>query len=100
MRLNELRDVAMGEEQPAVYLIDDDASVREGIADLLRSVGHRVQSFESAQTFLDNTSPDAAGCIVLDVRLPGQAGSRFNAPSFRGRFASRSSSSPDMATFR
>ena len=74
MRLNERRDVAMGEEQPAVYLIDDDASVREGIADLLRSVGHRVQSFESAQTFLDNTSPDAAGCIVLDVRLPGPSG--------------------------
>jgi len=64
----------MSQEQPVVYLIDDDESVREGIADLLRSVGHQVKSFGSAQEFLDGTRPDAAGCIVLDVRLPGPSG--------------------------
>jgi FixJ family two-component response regulator len=64
----------MSEEQPIVYLIDDDESVREGVADLLRSVGHTVQSFGSAQEFLDSARPNAPGCIVLDVRLPGPSG--------------------------
>ena len=64
----------MTEEHPIVYLIDDDESVREGLADLLRSVGHTVKSFGSAQEFLDSTRPDAPGCIVLDVRLPGPSG--------------------------
>ncbi len=64
----------MKEQQAIVYLIDDDESVREGMADLLRSVGHQVQPFGSAQEFLDSARPDAAGCIVLDVRLPGQSG--------------------------
>jgi len=67
----------MIEVQPIVYLIDDDESVREGVADLLRSVGHAVQSFASAQEFLDSTRPDAPGCIVLDVRLPGPSGLEF-----------------------
>jgi FixJ family two-component response regulator len=65
---------AMNEEQPIVYVIDDDVSVREGVADLLHSVGHNVQSFGSAQQFLDSARPDAPGCIVLDVRLPGPSG--------------------------
>jgi FixJ family two-component response regulator len=64
----------MSEQRPLVYLIDDDESVREGVADLLRSVGHTVRSFRSAQEFLDSPRPDAPGCIVLDVRLPGPSG--------------------------
>jgi len=64
----------MKEGQAIVYLIDDDRSVREGVADLLRSVGHMVQAFGSAQEFLDHTRHDAPGCIVLDVRLPGPSG--------------------------
>jgi RNA polymerase sigma factor (sigma-70 family) len=67
----------MKKEQPIVYVIDDDESVREGIADLLRSVGHAVQPFESAQEFLDSTRPDAPSCIVLDVRMPGPSGLEF-----------------------
>jgi RNA polymerase sigma factor (sigma-70 family) len=68
----------MKKEQPVVYVIDDDHSVREGLADLLRSVGHAVQLFESAQEFLESTRPDdAPGCIVLDVRLPGPSGLEF-----------------------
>jgi FixJ family two-component response regulator len=67
----------MKEEQAIVYVIDDDVSVREGMADLLRSVGHKVQSFGSAQDFLDGKRPDAPGCIVLDVRLPGPSGLEF-----------------------
>ena len=64
----------MKEEQPIVYLIDDDESAREGMADLLRSVGHKVHPFGSAQEFLDSARPNAPGCIVLDVRLPGPSG--------------------------
>jgi FixJ family two-component response regulator len=64
----------MKAEQPVIYVIDDDESVREGVTDLLRSVGHMVQSFVSAQEFLDSTRLDAPGCIVMDVRLPGPSG--------------------------
>lgn len=65
------------EEQPIVFIIDDDASVREGVGDLLRSVGLGVQSFESTQDFLQSKRPNAPGCIVLDVRLPGPSGLEF-----------------------
>jgi FixJ family two-component response regulator len=65
------------EENPLVFVIDDDASVRDAIADLLRSVGLRVESFASTQEFLQSKRPDAPGCIVLDVRLPGPSGLEF-----------------------
>ena len=64
----------MSEKQPIVFVIDDDASVREGLEDLLRSVGLEVKSFGSTQEFLRSERPDAPGCIVLDVRLPGPSG--------------------------
>jgi RNA polymerase sigma factor (sigma-70 family) len=67
----------MREEQPLVFVIDDDASVRDAIADLLRSVGLAVESFGSTQEFLQAKRPDAPGCIVLDVRLPGPSGLEF-----------------------
>ena len=67
----------MRQEQAVVYIIDDDESVREGVADLLRSVGHMVRSFRSAQEFLDSDRDDLPGCIVLDVRLPGPSGLEF-----------------------
>jgi FixJ family two-component response regulator len=64
-------------ERPVVFLIDDDASVREGVGYLLRSVGLEVRSFGSTQEFLESKRPDAPGCIVLDVRLPGVGGLEF-----------------------
>jgi FixJ family two-component response regulator len=64
----------MREPQSIVYVIDDDESVREGVSDLLRSVGHAVQTFASAQEFLAGARADAPGCVVLDVRLPGPSG--------------------------
>jgi FixJ family two-component response regulator len=67
----------LNEERPVIFLIDDDPSVREGISDLLRSMSLTVQAFESAQEFLDSQRPDVPGCIVLDVRLPGQSGLEF-----------------------
>jgi FixJ family two-component response regulator len=67
----------MSVEQPVIFVVDDDASAREGIEDLLQSVGLRVMTFKSPQEFLDGARPDAPGCIVLDVRLPGTSGLEF-----------------------
>jgi FixJ family two-component response regulator len=67
----------MSVEQPVIFVVDDDASAREGIEDLLQSVGMRVMAFKSPQEFLDGARPDAPGCIVLDVRLPGTSGLEF-----------------------
>jgi PleD family two-component response regulator len=67
----------MREEPALVYVIDDDLSVREGVADLLQSVGHTVHSFGSARDFLESRLADAPGCIVLDLRLPGPSGLEF-----------------------
>jgi len=67
----------MSEAQPVVFVIDDDASVRRGLAELLGSVGIDVQAFESPQGFLDSKRPDGPGCIVLDVRLRGASGLEF-----------------------
>jgi FixJ family two-component response regulator len=64
-------------DQSVIFIIDDDASVREALEDLLRSVGLGVESFASTQEFLKSKRPDAPGCIVLDVRLPGPSGLEF-----------------------
>lgn len=67
----------MTEEPPVVFVIDDDKSVREALEGLLRSVGLSVHVFASTQDFLQATRPDAPGCMVLDVRLPGLSGLDF-----------------------
>ena len=57
-----------------VFVIDDDASMREAISRLLNAVGLTVQTFDSAREFLAGRLPDVPGCAVLDVRLPGLSG--------------------------
>jgi FixJ family two-component response regulator len=64
-------------EQPVVFVVDDDVSAREGIEDLLQSVGLRVMTFSSPQAFLACDRPDVPGCLVLDVRLPNTSGLEF-----------------------
>ena len=64
----------MSSEEPIVFAIDDDASLREALARLLRSVGIRAQIFASAQDFLTFKRPGAPACLVLDVRLPEMSG--------------------------
>jgi len=54
--------------------VDDDASVREALSSLIRSVGLRVEAFASAQEFLAHPQADAPSCLVLDVQLPGLSG--------------------------
>ena len=58
----------------AVFVVDDDASVREALRGLLRSLGFAVETFASAQEFLARPSSDLPGCVVLDVGLPGLSG--------------------------
>jgi FixJ family two-component response regulator len=60
--------------EPSVFIVDDDPSVREALTALFRSIGLRVQSFSSAQEFLQYRRPDAPSCLILDVRLPGVSG--------------------------
>ncbi|HEY4275682.1 MAG TPA: response regulator [Rhizomicrobium sp.] len=57
-----------------VFVIDDDAAVRDVIRELLLSVGHLVESFPSAEEFLARRDPLTCGCLVSDVRLPGTSG--------------------------
>jgi FixJ family two-component response regulator len=64
----------MREPDPVVFVIDDDPSLRNALTSLLRSVGLRVETFGSAREFLAGQRPDAPGCLVLDVRLPGLSG--------------------------
>jgi FixJ family two-component response regulator len=57
-----------------VLVVDDDPSVREALASLVRSIGLRVELFASAHDFLNRPRPDGPSCLVLDIRLPGVNG--------------------------
>ncbi len=61
------------EQQPTVYLIDDDPSLQDSMRYLLKSVGLPLKSFSNAQEFLDQYTPDLVGCLLLDVRMPGMS---------------------------
>lgn len=64
----------MKEAEPTVFVVDDDPGVGDSIRLLLRSVGLRAETFLSADEFLEAFDPDRAGCLVLDVRMPGMSG--------------------------
>jgi FixJ family two-component response regulator len=57
-----------------VFVVDDDASIREALSSLIRSAGLRVATFSSAKEFLQSDKPNVPACLVLDVRLPGMSG--------------------------
>jgi FixJ family two-component response regulator len=60
-----------------VFVVDDDSAVRETLGSLFRSIGLRIELFGSAQEFTRSNMPDAASCLVLDIRLPGISGLDF-----------------------
>lgn len=64
-------------DKPVALVIDDDISMREALDSLLRSIGLRTQLFASPEEFLQNPTPDAPCCLILDVRLPGRSGLDF-----------------------
>jgi FixJ family two-component response regulator len=65
---------AVNPETPVVFVVDDDQDVRDALRRLLTSVGLAVEVFATAQGFLTARRPDAPGCLVLDVRMPGPSG--------------------------
>lgn len=60
--------------EQTVYVVDDDADVRDSLQWLLESVGLNVRAYENAQQFLDGYTADSSGCILMDVRMPGLSG--------------------------
>jgi FixJ family two-component response regulator len=62
---------------PIVFVVDDDPSLGKALSSLFRSVGLQVELFGAAAEFLQRKRPDAASCLVLDIRLPGVSGLDF-----------------------
>ena len=73
----EAAPIATVESTPTVFVVDDDASVRDAVSNLLESVGLRAETFGSGEEFLHAAKPQNPSCLVLDVRLPGTNGLDF-----------------------
>ncbi len=71
------KDCLMKDEQPVVFVIDDDPAVREALDSLLRSAGLSARLFASTDEFLQSERSDVPGCLILDVRLPDLSGLDF-----------------------
>ena len=67
----------MPEIEPTVFIVDDDPAVSEGLKELVRTIQLKVETFATAQAFLESYHPSRPGCLVLDVRLPGMSGLRL-----------------------
>jgi two-component system response regulator FixJ len=67
------RDV-MTQSEPTVFIVDDDPSVLKGLCLLMTSVKLNVETYSSAQEFLDSYNPDRPGCLLIDMRMPGISG--------------------------
>lgn len=66
-----------------VFVVDDDLAVRQSLALLIRSMGLTVEAFESAQALLAVCEPARAGCVVLDIRMPGMSGLELQEELYR-----------------
>jgi len=64
-------------DAPIVHIIDDDASIRSALDSLLRSTGQVTRLYSSVAAFMDAPPPNAPGCLVLDIRMPGMSGLEF-----------------------
>lgn len=60
--------------EATVYLVEDDDAVRDSLQMVLESVGHKVVAYSRGDAFLEDFSTDMAGCMVLDIRMPGMNG--------------------------
>ncbi len=67
----------MFEPRQIIFIVDDDASVRDAISNLLEAHGLRTKSFASTEDFWKEPRPDVPSCLILDVRLPGASGLEF-----------------------
>ncbi|UCC94860.1 MAG: response regulator [Candidatus Omnitrophota bacterium] len=64
----------MVKTKPHIYVVDDNESVREALCRLLKSAGFEVETFNSAQSFLDSVPRDTQGILILDIRMPDMDG--------------------------
>ena len=64
----------MAKEDPIIFIVDDDEAVRLSTKMLIRSMGLRVETFDSATEFLEDFDPQQPGCVILDIRMPGMSG--------------------------
>jgi two-component system, LuxR family, response regulator FixJ len=62
------------ESEPTIFIIDDDPAVRQALSVLVRSMKMQAEAYESAQQYLGAIDPARAGCLLLDVRMPGTSG--------------------------
>ena len=62
------------DSEPTVFVVDNDEAIRDALGMLLRAAGQRVETFNSALTFLNDYRPSRSGCLVLDIRMPGMSG--------------------------
>jgi RNA polymerase sigma factor (sigma-70 family) len=69
--------------KPTVFVVDDDAAVRDGLALLLDTAGLAVETYDGAAAFLAACSPARAGCLILDVRMPEMSGPELQAELIR-----------------
>ena len=60
--------------EPVIHVVDDDEALRDSLRWLLESAGYSVATYASAECFLANYDPARAGCLVLDIRMPGMSG--------------------------
>ena len=67
------------DDRPTVFVVDDDAALRESLVFLIESVGLHVRAFDSADAFLAGVTGEAHGCLLLDVRMPGMSGLELQA---------------------
>ncbi len=79
----------MTKTETTIFIVDDDPSVRKGLARLIRSAGWKAETFSSAREFLAKPSFSEAGCAILDVRMPSMSG-----PELRDQMAARKISLP------
>jgi len=70
-------DPRPADSRPTIFVVDDDASVREAVSNLLESVGFDAQAFSSTEGFRNAPRPDGPSCLVLDIKLPGANGLDF-----------------------
>jgi FixJ family two-component response regulator len=61
-------------KSPRIIIVDDDAEVREATASLIQSLGYEVDTFASAQEFLDSGRVSQSACLITDVQMPGMSG--------------------------
>ncbi len=80
---------ALNGNRATVFVVDDDSSLRRALARLIHSAGWKVDTYASAQDFLDGADCESTGCIVLDVQMPGMTG-----PELHAQMAARGISLP------